>query len=172
MYRKTAFLSVMLAFAIIMGYIEYLVPFYLGAPGIKLGLANLIVVLALSLFGWKEALTINLLRILLSGFLFGNLYGILYSLAGGLVSFIVMVLVKRIKSFSLMGVSMCGAVSHNIGQLFVAMAVVQTTGVAFYIPVLLIAGLITGLLIGIAALSVETRLRKNKEFINDSIFKR
>ncbi|MEG1847506.1 MAG: Gx transporter family protein [Lachnospiraceae bacterium] len=160
MYRKTALLSVLLAFAMILSYIESLVPFYFGAPGIKLGLANLVVVLLLYLFGWKEALSINLLRIVLSGFLFGNLYAILYSLAGGILSFCVMLVIKKMPRFSIVSVSICGAVSHNIGQILVAMVVVQTAAIAYYIPVLLLAGLMTGFLIGTIALQVEKRIRK------------
>lgn len=165
MYRKTAFLSVMIAFAMILSYIEYLVPFYFGAPGIKLGLANFIIVLMIYRFGWKEALTINVTRIILSGFLFGNLFAVIYSIAGALISFLFMLLIKRIKGFSILGVSICGGVTHNVGQLLIAMFVVQTKGVLYYIPVLLVGGIVTGLLIGILAMQVLKRLPQNGEWI-------
>lgn len=165
MYRKTAFLSVMIAFTLILSYIEYLVPFYFGAPGIKLGLANFIIVLMLYRFGWKEALAVNGIRIILSGFLFGNLFAIMYSIAGAMISFLFMLIIKKIKGFSILGVSICGGVTHNIGQLLIAMFVVQTKGVLYYIPVLLIGGVITGLLIGILASQVLKRLPQNGERI-------
>lgn len=165
MYRKTAFLSVMIAFALILSYIEYLVPFYFGAPGIKLGLANFIIILMLYRFGWKEALAVNGIRIILSGFLFGNLFAIMYSIAGAVISFLFMLIIKKIKGFSILGVSICGGVTHNIGQLLIAMFVVQTNGVLYYIPVLLIGGVITGLLIGILASQVLKRLPQNGEWI-------
>lgn len=165
MYRKTAFLSVMIAFALILSYIEYLVPFYFGAPGIKLGLANFVIVLMIYRFGWKEALAVNGIRIILSGFLFGNLFAIMYSIAGAMISFLFMLIIKKIKGFSILGVSICGGVTHNIGQLLIAMFVVHTTGVLYYIPVLLVGGVTTGLLIGILASQVLKRLPQNGERI-------
>lgn len=129
MKKKTAYLGVFLAFALILSYIESLIPFYFGIPGMKLGLANLIVVVMLYLSGTKEAFVISVLRILLSGFLFGNMFGILYSLAGGLLSFIVMWLVKKTGQFHLVTVSVCGGISHNVGQLFVAALVVENYNV-------------------------------------------
>ncbi len=164
-YRKTAFLSVMIAFALILSYIEYLVPFYFGAPGIKLGLANFIIILILYRFGWKEALAVNGTRIILSGFLFGNLFAIMYSIAGAMISFFFMLIIKKTKGFSILGVSICGGVTHNIGQLLIAMFVVQTSGVLYYIPVLMIGGIITGLLIGILASQVLKRLPQNGELL-------
>ena len=99
MWRRTAYLGVFLAFALILSYIESLIPFYFGIPGMKLGLANLMVVLLLYLAGAKEAAVVSVLRIVLSGFLFGNMFSILYSLAGGLLSFIAMWMVKKSKKF-------------------------------------------------------------------------
>ncbi len=165
MYRKTAFLSVMIAFALILSYIEYLVPFYFGAPGIKLGLANFVIVLMIYRFGWKEALAVNGIRIILSGFLFGNLFAIMYSIAGAMISFLFMLIIKKIKGFSILSVSICGGVTHNIGQLLIAMFVVHTTGVLYYIPVLLVGGVTTGLLIGILSSQVLKRLPQNGERI-------
>ena len=158
MWRRTAYLGVFLAFALILSYIESLIPFYFGIPGMKLGLANLMVVLLLYLAGAKEAAVVSVLRIVLSGFLFGNMFSILYSLAGGLLSFIVMWMVKRSKKFAIVTVSVCGGVSHNVGQLIVASFVADNYNVMYYMPVLFVAGIITGLVIGVLADELEHRL--------------
>lgn len=149
--KKMAWLSFLLALSMILSYIESILPFSVGIPGIKLGLPNLIVVLLLYLYGGREAFAVNFLRILLSGFLFGNLYSIIYALTGAVCSFCMMLLIKKIGCFSITGVSICGGVFHNIGQILVAMAVVETAAPAFYLPVLLIAGAFTGFLIGLVA---------------------
>lgn len=159
MKKKTAYMGVFLAFALILSYIESLIPFYFGIPGMKLGLANLIVVVMLYLAGTKEAFVISVLRILLSGFLFGNMFGILYSLAGGLLSFFVMWLVKRAGHFHTVTVSVCGGIFHNVGQLLVAALVVENYNVLYYMPVLLVAGILTGFVIGILADEIGKRLK-------------
>lgn len=159
MKNKVAYMGVSLALALILSYVESLIPFYFGIPGVKLGLANLIVVIMLYAVGVKEAFAISMLRILLSGFLFGNLFSILYSFAGGILSFLVMWLVKRTGKFHVMSVSICGGITHNIGQILVASVIVETYSIFYYIPVLLIAGLITGMLIGVIAGEVSDRLR-------------
>ncbi|HBA70399.1 MAG TPA: heptaprenyl diphosphate synthase [Lachnospiraceae bacterium] len=162
MKKKTAYMGLFLAFALILSYVESLIPFYFGVPGVKLGLANLAVLLALYRYGWKEALMLNIMRVFLSGFLFGNLFVIMYSLAGAVCSFLVMCLFKRMKNFSLMGVSMAGGVFHNIGQILVAYFVTKTAGVVFYLPILLGAGMATGLMIGLIAGNVMKYLGKGK----------
>ena len=124
----------------------------------KLGLANLIIVIALYKMRLSEVFLLSIVRILLSGFLFGNYFSILYSLAGGLLSLAVMALLKKAGDFSVMGISMAGGVSHNVGQLVVAMLVVETFSVGYYLPVLLVAGLVTGFLIGVAAGEMLKRL--------------
>lgn len=102
---------------------------------------------------------LSAVRIILSGFLFGNMFSIIYSLAGGLVSLLIMAVLKRSGKFSVMGVSAAGGVAHNMGQLVVAMAAVETYRVGYYFPVLLAAGLLTGLLIGIAAGQILWRIK-------------
>lgn len=155
--NKVAVFGVFTALALIFSYIELLIPFEFGIPGAKLGLANLVIILVLYKTDWKEALLLSVVRIILSGFIFGSLSGILYSLSGGLISLAVMALLKRTDKFSVIGVSMAGGVSHNMGQLFVAMLAVNTYAVSYYLPVLIIAGLITGTLIGIAAREILKR---------------
>ena len=161
--KKTAWLGMFLAFALILSYVEALIPFSFGIPGIKLGLANLAVLLALYRMGKKEAFLIDILRIVLNGFLFGNLYSILYSMAGGILSFGIMVFLKKTGRFGMTGVSMAGGVFHNIGQLLVAAAVVETGGIFYYIPPLLIAGVGTGFLIGIVSQQVLNRVFQDNE---------
>ena len=133
---KTAFLGVMTALALIFSYVESLVPIPIPVPGIKLGLANLMVVVLLFTVGTKEAFWMNLARILLSGFLFGNFSSILYSIAGG--------------------------TAHNIGQILVAAAVLENLDLLFYAPILMITGEVTGFLIGITGCEIIQRLPKEK----------
>ena len=151
---RIAWFGVFTALALIFSYVETLIPFQIGIPGVKLGLANLIVVVALYKMGGKDAMLLSVTRIVLSA----SLFSILYSLAGGLLSLAVMVILKKRGSFSVFGVSMAGGVFHNVGQLIVAMLVVETFSVAYYVPVLLIAGVITGFIIGVVANEMLKRL--------------
>ena len=158
MKNRTAYFGVFTALALIFSYVETLIPIQFGIPGAKLGLANLVIVIVLYKTDWKEALLLSVVRIVLSGFIFGNLFSIIYSLAGGILSLAVMAAIRQDKGFSVIGVSMAGGVCHNIGQLIVAMIVVQTYQVGYYLPVLLIAGLATGTLIGVISSGVLKRL--------------
>ena len=156
--HRLALMGLMTALGLIIGYIEFLIPIPLGIPGVKPGFANIVIVWALYSLGPWEALMINGMRIFLSGFLFGNFSMILYSLAGAAVSFLCMCLAKKSGLFSMTGVSMIGGVMHNMGQLLVAMAVLETVSLVYYGPVLLAAGVITGLLIGIVTGEVKKRI--------------
>ena len=160
MKRKTALYGLMVALAFIFSYLESLLPLSVGIPGIKLGLANLVVLITLYLLRPADALAISCLRILLVGLTFGNPAAMLYSFSGGLVSFLSMWLCRRCDRFSVTGVSMAGGVAHNLGQLAAAALVTQTRQIVFYLPVLLASGLITGLFIGTAAQLVLPRLEK------------
>ncbi len=146
--------GMLISLAFIFSYLEAVIPIPIPVPGVKLGLANLAVLLVLYRYGWKEALALNLARVFLSGFLFGNLFMVIYSLAGAAGSFLVMCFLTKTRGFSIMGVSMAGGVCHNIGQVLVAYFVTKTAGIVFYLPVLLAAGLLTGLLIGLLAREV------------------
>ena len=163
MTRRTAQLGFFLALALILAYVESLIPFSFGIPGIKLGLPNLVVVLLLYGTGGnnvRDALTVNLLRIVLSGFLFSNLYTILYSLAGAALSFTAMLIGRRMRCFSIVGVSVFGGVFHNIGQIIVAMFVVETVYVGYYVPVLIAVGTVTGASLGIVAMELIPYLER------------
>lgn len=148
---RTAYMGLLLALALILSYVETLIPFQTGIPGIKLGLANLAVVLCLYLFDWKRTFLLAAVKALLSGFLFGNLFMIVYSLAGAWFSAMIMIFLKKSRWFHVLTVSAAGGVMHNMGQLLVASLVVETYGVVYYMPVLIIAGLLTGSVIGIVA---------------------
>lgn len=157
MSKKAAYLGLFSAVAIIFGYVESLIPFFAGIPGVKLGLANLAVLFILERYTWKEAALVSVVRILVIGFMFGNLFSISYSLAGAFLSLLVMTLFQKQKEVSLTGISIAGGVSHNIGQLLVAMVIVENTSLMYYAPALLISGVVTGLVIGL--LTSETAKR-------------
>lgn len=158
MKSKVAYFGVFTALALIFSYVETLIPIQFGIPGVKLGLANLIIVIALYRMGLSEVYLLSIVRVLLSGFIFGNYFSIIYSLAGGLLSLTVMAFLRKKGDFSVIGVSIAGGVFHNVGQLIIASLIVETFSVMYYFPVLLIAGLVTGLLIGIVSDSMLKRL--------------
>lgn len=158
MNKKTAYLGLFVTLALIASYVESLVPFYFGAPGIKLGLANLITVVLLYRANAKDAALVSVLRILLSGFLFGNVFSILYSYAGAVLSLLVMCLLKKIKGFSILGISIAGGVFHNLGQIIAAVFLMKNENIMYYFPVIMIAGIVTGLLIGIGSREVLKRV--------------
>jgi len=159
MHKKVAFMGVFLALALILSYIESCIPFFAGVPGMKLGLTNVLVVLLLYLYGPKEALGINVLRILLAGFLFGNAFAILYGLAGGFCSFCSMYLLKRWTSLRIPSISVAGGIMHNFGQVIVASFVVENYHLVLYFPVLFIAGILTGIVIGVIVVGVYPHLK-------------
>ena len=157
MKNKVAVFGVFTSLALILSYVELLIPINFGIPGMKLGLANLLVVILLYKGCPRDALLLSVIRILLSGLIFGNMFSIFYSLGGGLLSLAVMVFLKKTGQFTVAGISIGGGASHNVGQLLVAMSVVQTYQVGYYLPVLLIAGVITGAVIGILSAEVLKR---------------
>ena len=156
--QKVATTAIMVALAMIFSYVEALIPINFGIPGIKLGLANLVVVVSMYLLNVPLAALISLVRILLSALLFGNLASLLYSLAGGFLSFVVMALLKKVKGFSVIGVSIAGGICHNIGQILTAWFMLGSFKIVYYLPVLIIAGALTGLIIGILAKKCLTLL--------------
>ncbi len=141
-------MGIFVALAMIFSYIEALIPLNFGIPGVKAGLANLIVVAALYRLKPSEAFLISMARILLTGLLFGSGLSLLYSLSGGLFSFAVMYLLKRTGICSVTGVSVAGGVAHNAGQLLAAYAVLRSGSIWYYAPVLTVAGVLAGTLIG------------------------
>lgn len=147
--KKTAFFGMFLALALVAGYVESLIPISLGVPGVKLGLANIVTMIILYTLGFGAALLLSGGRILLSGILFGSGFAMVYSAAGALCSIFVMVLLKKANRFSSVGVSVAGGVFHNVGQILVAMAVLETGSLIYYLPVLILSGLAAGVAVGV-----------------------
>ena len=146
--ERLAKMGLLLALGMILSYVEILFPIAPSMPGVKIGLANMLVVLLLYSYGWQYGAVYQLCRILLTAMLFGNLFGCLYSLAGAFLSVAVMVGLKRTDFLDMAGVSMAGGIAHNTGQLVIAYLVVQNTAVGWYLPVLLVTGALSGYVIG------------------------
>ncbi len=158
--KKIAYLGLLIALAFVFSYIEFLIPINIGVPGAKLGLANLVIIVALYTIGEKNAFLLSVIRIVLVGFTFANVASMLYSLAGGILSFLAMVLAKRTNLFSTTGVSVVGGVFHNIGQIIMAIFVVKTASLVYYLPFLILAGTVSGVAIGILGAMVTKRVKK------------
>ena len=147
----TALCGVLIALAMVLSYIESLIPISFAVPGIKLGLANIVTIIALIKLGFKPAIIISIGRVLLSGLLFGNPATIMYSMAGALLSILVMFVIRKLKLLSITGTSVCGAIAHNVGQLTVAAIVIENTKIFYYLAILSVSGIIAGIFIGILA---------------------
>ena len=165
MAKRTAMIGIFTAAAIILGYVESMLPVFIGIPGVKLGLANLCVLYVLETGHSLSAVLINLIRIFMIGFLFGSLFSIAYSLAGAAVSMAVMILLIRTRKVSVPAVSMAGGIAHNMGQLLVAAAVTENTRLLFYGPILVISGILTGLVNGLVTAELLRRLPDPDRFI-------
>ncbi|MFW5646536.1 MAG: Gx transporter family protein [Acetivibrio ethanolgignens] len=158
--KKVAVSGVLIALAFIFSYVEVLIPFQLGIPGVKLGLANIVSLVALYLLDEKMAATITVVRVILTGFTFGSLYSMLYSMAGALLSLAFMIGAKRWNKFTMIGVSVLGGVMHNAGQLIMAAVVLKTVPFFYYTPVLILSGIVTGIMIGFLGKGIRERLVK------------
>lgn len=154
----------MSSLALIFSYVEAIIPFNAGIPGVKLGIANIVTVIALYKLSIKHAAIVSFIRIMVAGFLFSGLFGAIYSLAGATVSLIGMIFLKKTGKFSIAGVSMAGGVLHNLGQLLVASFLIKDLRIFFYFPILLFSGLTSGIAIGIAATLIMRVLPKNLHF--------
>lgn len=160
MAKKVAVSGVLIALAFIFSYVEVLLPFHLGIPGVKLGLANIVSLVALYLLEEKTAAGITVVRVILTGFTFGSLYSMLYSMAGALLSLAFMIGAKRWNKFTIIGVSVLGGVMHNIGQLMMAAVVLKTIPFFYYTPILILSGIVTGMAIGFLGKGIRERLVK------------
>ena len=147
--RRLALRGVLVAAAMVLSWVEAQIPAFFAVPGMKLGLTNAVVLTALYLLSSRDAVVINLVRILLVGFTFGSVSAMLYSLAGGLLSGGVMILLKKTGRFGPAGVSVAGGISHNVGQIAVAVVVLGTKYVLYYLPFLWLSGLAAGTVIGL-----------------------
>lgn len=158
--RTVALYGMLIALAFIFSYVEAMIPLPVPVPGVKLGLANLVNMVGLYTVGAAGTAAVSLVRIVLVGFTFSNMFSMLYSLAGGIVSLAVMILARKTGWFGQVGVSILGGIFHNIGQLTIAALVTQTAGVFAYFPVLLVAGVITGAVIGMLGGMVVERISR------------
>jgi len=156
--KRIACLGLFIALAFVLSYVEYLLPLNIGIPGAKVGLANLVVMVALYTLGKKDAALLSVVRVVLVGFTFGNLAMMLYSMAGALLSFVVMLIAKRTRLFSITGVSVLGGVFHNVGQIIVAMFVLETASLLYYLPFLIVIGTISGIVIGVISSMITVRV--------------
>ncbi len=137
--------------ALILSYVEAVLPLNIGVPGVKIGLANIAVLFILYKYGFGYGLLISLLRVVLAGILFGNINSFIYSLSGALVSIAVMAVLKKTDKFSSAGVSVAGGICHNLAQVCAAAVILNTPQVAYYIPVLVISGVVCGAVIGLSS---------------------
>ncbi|MCR5195145.1 MAG: Gx transporter family protein [Pseudobutyrivibrio sp.] len=158
--NKIAFLGLLVALAFVLSYVEFLLPLNIGIPGAKVGLANLVVMVALYTLGTKNAFLLSIVRVVLVGLTFGNLAMMIYSLAGAGLSFLAMVIGKKTKLFSVTGVSVLGGVCHNIGQIIVAMFVLETSSLIYYLPFLIVIGTVSGIVIGVLSGMIISRIQK------------
>lgn len=157
--KKIATYGLMVALAFILSYIETLFPLPIAIPGIKLGLANLVVISALYSMGVKEAFSLSVLRIILVGFTFGSPSTMIFSLVGGLLSWLMMTIFKKTRLFGFVGVSIIGGISHNIGQIITSIFVVENINIVYYLPFLLVSGILTGTVIGVLGAMIVRRIR-------------
>ena len=147
--------------ALILSYIESLVPLSFAVPGIKMGLANIAIVFVLYRLGEKEAIAVSLIRLFWVAVLFGSFMTFLYSLAGAVLSMTVMIILKKSEKFSAVGVSVAGGITHNAGQIIAAVLLMETAQIAYYLPVLVVSGTVTGVIIGIVSALLINKITKN-----------
>ena len=162
MAKRVSLYGILVALAFIASYIEVLIPFNFHVPGMKLGLANIVVLIAIYTGGARAGITVSVIRIILVGFTFGNPYSAIYGLSGGILSFVIMFFLKKTDFFGIVGVSMAGGVAHNIGQLFCAMVLLRLPAVFSYLSYLIFIGVVTGVMIGIIAGEILKRIIKMK----------
>ena len=156
--KNVALYGLLLAMALVLSWLEALVPLSFAVPGIKLGLPNVAVVFALYRLGWRNAALLSVLRVLLVSLLFGNVLALAYSAAGAVLSLAVMGALRASGKFGITAVSVSGAVAHNIGQIAVAAAVLETARLVWYLPALLVSGTAAGICIGLLSALLVKRV--------------
>ena len=156
--KKVAAIGMMIALAFVLNYVESLIPINIGIPGVKLGISNIVVVFCMYMLGPVTAFGIAVIRIVLCGLTFGSISSMFYSLVGGLFSYFVMLILMKTDKFSIYGVSVAGGVCHNLGQIILAMIILQTKLLIYYYPLLFISGTIAGVVIGMLSAVLVKRL--------------
>lgn len=161
--KKIAILGVLTSVALVLSYLEAIIPpIYSAVPGIKVGLPNIVIILILYRFGFKQAISVSLMRVFIVALLFGNAMTLAYSLSGAILSLLAMVLFRRIDKFSQVGVSIIGGVMHNLGQVLVAIVLLHSTLIGYYMLILTFTGTLAGVVVGIAGSLLIRRLEKLK----------
>lgn len=159
--KSIAFLGISASVALLLSYIEFLLPpLFAAVPGIKIGLPNVIIIFVLYAVGVKAAAGVSFVRLCVSSLLFGNPVMFAYSAAGAVLSFLIMMILKKTDKLSAVGVSVAGGVSHNMGQIFVAMLLLNTPQIAYYMIVLTVTGTVSGVFIGLCGAYLVKRLSK------------
>lgn len=161
--RRTAYSGLLLATMLVLGYVESLLPAVAGVPGIKLGLSNSVLIFAVYMLNIPTAWTLMVLKVLLSGLLFGGFNTIMYAMAGGVLSMLFMSILSRFQSIHPIAVSMVGGVMHNVGQVAMAMILLHTQQLLYYMAILIFAGMACGALTGVCASSVMKHLKAMKK---------
>ena len=163
--KAITFIGLCTTLALVFAYLEALIPpLFPSLPGVKMGLPNIIIIFLLYRYGPKVAITVSLLRMVLVTLLFGNAMALLYSLAGGMLSILLMIILKKLNILSTVGVSIVGGVSHNVGQILIAMLVLDTTQLAYYLVVLTFSGVIAGVFIGLCGSVLIKKIPQNLHF--------
>lgn len=158
--KRMVTLSALIAVAMILSYVESMIPAFVAVPGVKMGLSNIATVFALYFLGWPYAICVSLVRVCLSAPLFGNVVGLIYSLSGAALALLVMILLKNFDLFSNVGVSVAGGICHNAGQIIAACIVMKTSAISVYFIPLVISGTVSGVLIGVVSGMLVERLKK------------
>lgn len=160
--KKYIFLSLMTAFAVLLSLFENIIPLPIALPGAKLGLSNIVILSSLIVFGFKDSLTINVTRTVLVLLIMGNPISFIYSLSGALFSLVIMYIVYKFFSqyFSLVGISIFGAVAHNTAQVLTASLILENANILSYLPLMYLISLFTGFFVGFSSNFVVKQLKK------------
>ena len=157
--KKIAVLALAIALAMILSFVESQIPAFVAIPGVKIGLANIAVVFVLYKLGWKEAVLISLVRVFMVSVLFGTAVSLFYSVAGAVLSLTGMVLLRKTGLFSTVAVSVTGGVLHNVGQILMACLLLETNVIVYYLPFLILSGVIAGVVIGVVSAIMVIRVQ-------------
>ena len=157
--KKIAVLALAIALAMILSFVESQIPAFVAIPGVKIGLANIAVVFVLYKLGWKEAVLISLVRVFMVSVLFGTAVSLFYSVAGAVLSLTGMVLLEKTGLFSTVAVSVTGGVLHNVGQILMACLLLETNVIVYYLPFLILSGVIAGVVIGVVSAIMVNRVQ-------------
>ena len=157
--KKIATSALMIALAMILSFVESQIPSFFPIPGIKLGLANIAVIFAFYRLSIKDAIVVSLIRVVVVSTLFGTSLTLAYSLSGAVLSLLIMVLLKKSDRISIVGVSVAGGISHNIGQIIMAIILMHNSVISYYLPFLIISGIVTGVVIGLVSAKIVERVK-------------